>query len=155
MSSTEYLFYRKHPNAQMPVRATQLSTGYDLIVPGDVALSSHTPTLVRLGFCARPRSPHFQPIDAQIRSRSGLALKNGIFVMNSPGTIDADYVDEWGVILYNSGAPHLISAGSRIAQLVVNNGSSISFQEVAIPLTPPTVASDQVQRKGGFGSTGT
>lgn len=155
MSSIEYLFHKLRPDAQVPQRATALATGYDLVTPGDIALMSATPTLVRLGFTARPVSPHLQPIDAQIRSRSGLALKHGIFVLNAPGTIDADYVDEWGVILFNSGAPYLIPAGSRIAQLVVNNGMSLSFHEVSTPITAPTVAATQTRRQGGFGSTGT
>jgi dUTP pyrophosphatase len=86
--------------------------------------------------------------EIQVRSRSGLAAKNGIFVLNSPGTVDSDYRGEIKIILANMGCePFTISTGDRIAQLVVS------------PVTKATVVSvDTISStkrgEGGFGSTG-
>lgn len=86
--------------------------------------------------------------EGQIRSRSGLALKHGIKVLNSPGTIDSDYTGEIGVILQNtSKAPFEVVDGDRIAQLVFSKVESVTFEEVnSLEATS--------RGEGGFGSTG-
>ena len=86
--------------------------------------------------------------EMQIRPRSGLAAKHGITVLNSPGTIDADYRGEIKVILVNlSNEPFVIQAGERIAQMVVARHEQIEWDEVE-------VLSDTERGAGGFGSTG-
>ena len=86
--------------------------------------------------------------EAQIRPRSGLALKYGITMVNTPGTIDADYRGEIGLIMINLGqAPFEISRGDRVAQMVLNKVIRAKFEEVEIL--------DETSRSsGGFGSTG-
>jgi dUTP pyrophosphatase len=86
--------------------------------------------------------------EAQVRPRSGLAFKNGVTVLNSPGTIDADYRGEVGVILINLSNEHfLINNGERIAQLVFAKVEQAQWTEVEI-------LSDTARGEGGFGSTG-
>jgi len=86
--------------------------------------------------------------EGQVRSRSGLALKHGITVLNSPGTIDADYRGELGVILINLGdTPFKISRGERIAQLIIAPMTQAKMKEVR-------VVSTTHRGSGGFGSTG-
>ena len=86
--------------------------------------------------------------EAQIRPRSGLALKHGISVLNSPGTIDADYRGEIGIILVNlSDAEFVINNGERICQMVIARHEKANFVEVA-------VLSDTQRGAGGFGHTG-
>ena len=86
--------------------------------------------------------------EAQVRLRSGLAFKNGVTVLNSPGTIDADYRGEVGVILINLSNEHfLINNGERIAQLVFAKVEQAQWTEVEI-------LSDTARGEGGFGSTG-
>lgn len=88
-------------------------------------------------------------VEAQVRPRSGLALKKGITVLNAPGTIDADYRGEIGVILINlSNEPFTINAGDRIAQLVIAKYERAEWKEVE-SLT------ETERGAGGFGSTGT
>jgi dUTP pyrophosphatase len=87
--------------------------------------------------------------EAQVRPRSGLALKHGVTVLNSPGTIDADYRGEVQVLLVNLGAePFAVSRGLRIAQLVIAPVTQVSLNEVAEVEATGRAA-------GGFGSTGT
>ena len=86
--------------------------------------------------------------EAQVRPRSGLAAKKGITVLNAPGTIDADYRGEIGVILVNlSNEDFVINNGERIAQLVIAKHERIAWEEVSI-------LSDTSRGEGGFGSTG-
>lgn len=86
--------------------------------------------------------------EAQVRPRSGLAAKKGITVLNSPGTVDADYRGEIGVILVNlSNEDFIVNDGERIAQLVIAKHERISWQEVEI-------LSETQRGSGGFGSTG-
>lgn len=87
--------------------------------------------------------------EVQVRSRSGLALKQGIFVLNSPGTIDSDFRNDWGVILANFGTENFeIKQGDRIAQAVLNKVEQITWKEVE--------DLDETDRGlGGFGSTDT
>jgi dUTP pyrophosphatase len=87
--------------------------------------------------------------EIQVRPRSGLAIKKGITVLNSPGTIDADYRGEIGVVLVNlSSEPFVIEDGERIAQLVLVSHEQANWQEVEI-------LEDSDRGQGGFGSTGT
>ena len=87
--------------------------------------------------------------EIQIRSRSGLALKKGVMVLNSPGTVDCDYRDEIGVILFNtSNEPFIINVGDRIAQMVVCRTYTQETEFVEVKEL------DETERKGGFGSTG-
>ena len=100
--------------------------------------------LVPTGLCIQLPSGY----EAQIRPRSGLALKHGVTVLNSPGTIDCDYRGEIGVLLINLGSvPFEISRGERIAQLVVAPVTRVAFSIVG------TLASTE-RGSGGFGSTG-
>ena len=86
--------------------------------------------------------------EAQVRPRSGLAAKKGITVLNAPGTIDADYRGEIGVILVNlSNEDFTIQDGERIAQLVIAKHETVSWEEV-------TVLEETTRGAGGFGSTG-
>lgn len=87
-------------------------------------------------------------IEAQVRPRSGLALKQGVTVLNSPGTIDSDYRGEVGIILINNGNKSvIINHGDRIAQLVFAKFEHVRFDEV-------TELSNTERGKGGYGSTG-
>jgi dUTP pyrophosphatase len=86
--------------------------------------------------------------EAQVRPRSGLALKHGLTVLNAPGTIDADYRGECGVILINLGdQPYTINDGDRIAQLVVARHEVVEWDVV-------DKLDDTERKSGGFGSTG-
>ena len=86
--------------------------------------------------------------EAQVRPRSGLAAKNGVTVLNAPGTIDADYRGEVGVILVNlSNSPFTIENGERIAQMIIAKHERAEWQLV-------TELSETVRGEGGFGSTG-
>lgn len=86
--------------------------------------------------------------ECQIRPRSGLALKHGISVLNSPGTIDADYRGEIGIILVNlSAEPFVVNPGERICQMVVARHSTVEWQEV-------DMLSESDRSSGGFGHTG-
>ena len=88
-------------------------------------------------------------IEAQIRPRSGLAIKNGIGLLNSPGTIDADYRGEIGIILVNLSAEEfIVKNGERICQMVINKVEAVTWKQVG--------SLDQSERgAGGFGHTGT
>ena len=86
--------------------------------------------------------------EAQVRPRSGLAAKKGITVLNSPGTVDADYRGEIGVILVNlSNEDFIVNDGERVAQLVIAKHERVNWQEVE-------VLSETERGSGGFGSTG-
>ena len=87
-------------------------------------------------------------VEAQVRPRSGLAIKKGVTVLNAPGTIDADYRGEIGVILINlSNEPFTINHGDRIAQLVIGKHETITWK-------PAEKLSDSDRGTAGFGSTG-
>lgn len=89
-----------------------------------------------------------QGYEAQVRPRSGLAIKKGVTVLNSPGTIDADYRGEIGVILINlSNEDFIVNNGERIAQLVIAKHERVIWQEV-------TVLNQTERGESGFGSTG-
>jgi len=130
----------------LPDYATQGAAGADLLaaIEGEIELKPLERRIVPTGISiALP--PGFE---AQVRPRSGLAAKNGITVANAPGTVDADYRGEVGVILINLGAePFRITRGMRIAQLVVARHARAVWREV--PKLDPTA-----RGAGGFGSTG-
>ena len=123
------------------------SAGMDLLaaVEGDVVLAPGSRALIPTGIAVALPSGH----EAQVRPRSGLALKHGVTVLNSPGTIDADYRGEIGVILINHGeAPFTVRRGERIAQLVIAAVTAAVLDEVErLP--------ESGRGTGGFGSTGT
>jgi dUTP pyrophosphatase len=159
---------RLHADVQLPVRATAGSAGYDLraylksrsvrhsdgsthgeraaaheggewgvtLAPGEMAL-------IPLGF--RSRLPH--GVEAQVRPRSGQAFKHALTIPNAPGTIDADYAEEWMVIVRND-APvaRRIVHGERIAQVVFARYAVLELEEGMVQRT--------TERAGGFGSTG-
>jgi dUTP pyrophosphatase len=131
----------------LPAYATELSAGMDLLaaVEADVVLAPGERRLIPSGIAiALPAGA-----EAQVRPRSGLALKHGITVLNAPGTIDADYRGEIGVILINLGeAPFTIHRGDRIAQLVIATHAQARWQVVE-------TLDDSARGAGGFGSTGT
>ena len=142
---------RRLPHAaglSLPEYATPGAAGVDLraAVPAEspLTLAPGQRALVPTGFCiALPEG-----YEAQVRPRSGLALKHGVTCLNSPGTIDADYRGEIGVILVNLGeAPFTIERGMRIAQLVVAPVSRVCWQEAK-------TLDDTDRGTGGFGSTG-
>ena len=134
----------KHP---LPTYQTVLSAGMDLYanITEPVRLSSLERTIIPTGiFIALPAG-----YEAQVRPRSGLAAKHGITCLNSPGTIDADYRGEVGVILANlSKDEFVINDGERIAQLVIAKHETAQWEEVE--------TLDETERgAGGFGSSGT
>lgn len=129
----------------LPHYATPQSAGFDVNNAGDeITLQPLERTLVKTGLYMQ------LPIgyEAQVRPRSGLALKHGISVLNSPGTIDSDYRGEIGVILVNlSNEAYTIAHAERIAQVVIARHEHASLVEVE--------TLDESQRgQGGFGSTG-
>ena len=133
-------------NNKPPQYSTPHSSGMDLranlIEP--VLLKPHERILVKTGLFIEIPSGY----EGQVRPRSGLALKNGISVLNSPGTIDADYRGEIGVILVNlSKEDFKINNGERIAQLVFSAYSKVDFVEVKS-------LDASVRGDGGFGSSG-
>jgi dUTP pyrophosphatase len=130
----------------LPAYATQGSAGMDLLaaVAEPVTLAPGERMLVPTGIAIALPAGH----EAQVRPRSGLALKQGVTVLNTPGTIDSDYRGEVGVILVNLGRePATIERGERIAQLVV-----ASFVRATWEATDNLEAS--ARGAGGFGSTG-
>jgi dUTP pyrophosphatase len=134
------------PKAKIPKYATKEAAGMDLhaCLDAPITLAVGGRMTVPTGIAiALPR--HFE---AQVRSRSGLAAKHGVFVLNSPGTIDADYRGEIKVILQNAGPdPFTIRPDERIAQLVVAPVTRSWWVEVE-------ELDDTDRGDGGFGSTG-
>ncbi len=161
-------FERLHDDVVIPSRATTGSAGYDLraylhdrsvkcsdglsqrekssVREADewsVTLESGEMALIPLGF--RTRLP--DGVEAQIRPRSGQAFKNALMVPNAPGTVDADYAEEWMVIVRNAApASRRIVHGERIAQVVFARYLPLTFSEAGVTRT--------TERAGGFGSTG-
>jgi dUTP pyrophosphatase len=164
----EIHFEALHDGVRPPTRATSQSAGYDLsawltgtlprvntgaliaeraplqtdggpvleLAPGEIAL-------VPLGFRARLPAGY----EAQIRPRSGTSFKRGLTIPNAPGTIDADFPDEWMVLVRNSSAQAVrIAHGERIAQAVLQRYEVLEWVSGAVGVT--------TERSGGFGSTG-
>ena len=132
---------------ELPNYATNASAGMDLRanLSEPIILKSLERTLVPTGlFIELPIG-----YEAQIRPRSGLAFKNGLTVLNSPGTIDADYRGEIGILLVNlSDKDFVIKDSERIAQMVISHYSRVDFIEVE-------TLQETVRGAGGFGHTGT
>jgi dUTP pyrophosphatase len=132
----------------LPQYQSTLAAGLDLLaaVPADapVTLAPGARAIIPTGLAiALPAGT-----EGQVRPRSGLAAKNGVTVLNSPGTVDADYRGEVGVILINHSAePFAVTRGMRIAQLVIARVEQATFHEVAS-------LDDTARGSGGFGSTG-
>jgi len=130
----------------LPAYETCNSAGMDLraAIDEDIVLKVGERKLVKTGF-----SIALEPgYEAQIRPRSGLALKNGLIVLNTPGTIDADYRGEVMIILANLGTEEfIVQRGMRIAQMVIASCVQASFEEVES-------LDDTDRGAGGFGSTG-
>lgn len=130
----------------LPAYATEGAAGLDLLaaVDGERVIAPGARLLVPTGIAIA--LPH--GYEAQVRPRSGLALKHGVTVLNAPGTVDADYRGEVGVILVNFGeSPFTVRRGDRIAQLVVAPFVRAGWSEVvALP--------ESGRGAGGFGSTG-
>lgn len=146
MDKVKVKIINKSSNA-LPEYATPLSAGMDLRanISESIILQPLERRLITTGiFLQLPEG-----YECQIRPRSGLALKHGITVLNSPGTIDADYRGEVCVILANmSSQPFTIEKGERICQMVVARHASVDWDEVDVL--------DETERgAGGFGHTGT
>ena len=137
------------PNGEglpLPSYATPSAAGLDLIaaLPAELVLAPGERAMIGTGI-AIALPPDFE---GQVRPRSGLALRAGVTVLNSPGTIDADYRGEIGVILINLGdKPYIIRRGDRVAQLVV-----APIARAAWSLSQQLPPSERAA--GGFGSTG-
>lgn len=135
-----------HSHHPVPAYATEQSAGMDLRANIDAPIE-----LAPMARCLVPTGLHIalpQGYEAQVRPRSGLALKHGITVLNSPGTIDADYRGEIGVVLVNlSSETFVINDGERIAQMVIARYERAQWRSVE--------QLDETERgEGGFGHTG-
>ncbi len=147
--TTKVLLKRLPRNDDLPLPQymSEFAAGLDLHAanPEPVTLKFGERRLIPTGLAiALPAG-----LEAQIRPRSGLALKNGVTLLNSPGTIDADYRGEIGVILINLGQHDFtINRGDRIAQMIINACVRADFELV-------TELPQSSRGSGGFGSTGT
>src|SRR6202167_2397114 len=134
---------------QLPAYASEDAAGMDLVaaLPAgeDVVLAPGSRALIATGLAIElPKG-----FEAQVRPRSGLALNDGVTVLNAPGTIDADYRGEVGVILINHGDKDFtVERGMRIAQLIIAPYTRAEWQQV------PSLE-ESARGAGGFGSTGT
>jgi dUTP pyrophosphatase len=141
-------FLKESPRAQLPTRGSDGAAGLDLYASEAVVIPAYPGGIALVPTGLRMMLPC--GYEAQVRPRSGLALKHGVTVLNSPGTIDEDYRGPVGVILINHGrSPFVIDVGDRIAQLVIVPciTRNVSCEEVE--------TLDQTTRgSGGFGSTG-
>jgi dUTP pyrophosphatase len=164
------IFEALHDGVEAPRRATAASAGHDLSAcltagrvrvfvqgvpedreveagapgsPASIMLAPGEKALVPLGFRARLPAGY----EAQVRPRSGTSLKTDLVIVNSPGTIDADFPDEWMVPVKNGGPlPLRITHGERIAQMVLARYETLAFEAGTVSRT--------TDRAGGFGSTG-
>ena len=135
---------RCQDGATLPAYATEGASGLDLRSTAEVTLRPMARALVPTGlFLEMPEG-----VEAQVRPRSGLALKNGVTVLNTPGTIDSDYRGELKIILINLGSEAFtVKSGDRIAQLVfatVTRAELVTAEELGAT----------TRGAGGFGSTG-
>lgn len=144
MTTIKIVNHSHHP---LPQYETPLSAGMDLracLPEGPLTIAPLQRTLVKTGLFMELPEGH----EAQIRPRSGLALKHGITVLNSPGTIDADYRGEICVLLVNlSNDPFTINDGDRIAQMVIATHCRATLQ-------PADTLGETSRGSGGFGHTG-
>ena len=137
-------FKKLHPGATLPSYARPGDAGMDVCACESAALQPGERRLIRTGLAMELPCG----TEAQMRPRSGLALKHGVTLLNSPGTIDEGYRGELGVILINLGRePFEVLPGMRIAQMVIAPVLRVDAAEVA-------EVSDTARGAGGFGSTG-
>lgn len=130
----------------LPEYQTESSAGVDLraYLPKPITLAPNQRALIPTGLYIELPSNY----EAQIRPRSGLAMKHGITVLNSPGTIDADYRGEIGILLINhSDSDFIVKSGERVAQMIINKVEQITF-------VAATTLSDTERGEGGYGHTG-
>jgi dUTP pyrophosphatase len=131
--------------AVLPLKQTPGSAGYDVCANNKMTIwiPAGETRLIPTGLkVALPEG-----YELQVRSRSGLALKKSVVVLNAPGTVDSDYRQEVGIILVNHGTQSFeVNKGDRIAQFVFAKYETVEFEE--------TDTLDDTERKGGFGSTG-
>ncbi len=142
----EVKIIRRRPEARLPRYMTEQAAGMDLyaVLDADVLLSPGQRVMVPTGI-AIALPPGYE---AQVRPRSGLALKHGVTLVNSPGTIDADYRGEISVIIINHGeTDFIIIDGERIAQMIVAQVSRCNWSLVEN-------LEDSQRGNGGFGHTG-
>jgi dUTP pyrophosphatase len=136
---------RVHPAAVLPSYAhgPAEDAGMDLCSVQDATLAPGMPQLVPTGLTIALPAGY----EAQVRPRSGLALKHAITMPNTPGTIDPGYRGEIRVILLNLGTePYTVHAGDRIAQMIVSRYEAVEWEEGDL--------ADSVRGEGGFGSSG-
>jgi dUTP pyrophosphatase len=136
---------RVHPDAILPVYAhgPQEDAGMDLCAVAEVTLEPGVPRLVATGLTIEVPAG----FEAQVRPRSGLALKHAITIPNAPGTIDPGYRGEVRVILLNLGRePYVVHAGDRIAQMILARYEAVEWLEEKL--------ADSARGQGGFGSSG-
>jgi dUTP pyrophosphatase len=136
---------RIHPDAVLPryAHGPDEDAGMDLIAVEEVTLDPQVPRMVPTGLTIE-LPPGYE---AQVRPRSGLALKHAISMPNTPGTIDPGYRGEIRVILINLGRePYTVHAGDRIAQMIVARYEAVEWVEEAL--------ADSTRGQGGFGSSG-
>lgn len=145
------------PTAQTPVRAHSWDAGADLAADlGDAHATLRIPAggvrLVPTGVTLHLPAGYM----AEVRPRSGLALKSRVTVLNSPGTVDAGFRDPVGVILANfSQEPFTVHHGDRVAQLIVQPVATPAFHPVALPEALRRAPAPDDRGAGGYGSTGT
>lgn len=150
MSASIQVRFRRLPRAEgleSPAQATSGSAGFDLraACDGSVELAPGDRAMIPTGLILEIPSGH----EAQVRPRSGLAWKQGLTLINAPGTIDSDYRGELCVLLVNLGRePVTIERGQRIAQLVVQSLPQVRFE-------PADALVDTERGVGGFGHSGT
>ncbi len=137
-------FKRIHPEAVLPAYAHESDAGMDVRSVAEVVIPARGRALVPTGLVVLLPSNY----EAQVRPRSGLALKSGITVLNTPGTIDAGYRGEIGVILFNTtDTDFAVHKGDRVAQIVIAPVTRVEVVE--------TDSVEETDRgAGGFGSTG-
>lgn len=148
--STTVRFKRLHDDAQLPERQSEEAAGFDLhayLPDGKIGIPPGERKLVATGF-AMQLDPGYE---GQVRPRSGLAIKQGITVVNAPGTIDSDYRGEVKVGLINTGnTTYILEPGTRVAQLVI---APVARTAVVV-LEDDEQLDDSDRGDDGFGSTG-
>jgi dUTP pyrophosphatase len=150
MPSSPTIAVKRLPHAEglpIPCRMTPGSSGCDIAaaIDSDITIMPGKRALIPTGFCFEIPEGY----EVQVRSRSGLAAKYGVFVLNSPGTIDADYRGEVKVILMNLGdEPFVVRRGDRIAQIVP------MLVPAQLAFTENASISETQRGGGGFGHTG-
>ena len=140
------LIKKLDPSVEIPAYKTKGASGMDLMafIKNPIRLTSGSSCLVPTGLSVA----FSEEFEIQIRPRSGLAAKNKISVLNTPGTIDSDYRGEIKIILFNHGdSEYVIKNKDRIAQMILTPINKMELEEVE-------VLPDSLRGKGGFGSTG-